>query len=136
MRGGALWAVATTVMRVRPPLPPIEAAFVFALGAAIAAGGLAPLPGPAPGDVEVASAAMWALLAGALWWGPAMALLMWAATQLEPARVGILLMSEVLIGAASAALIAGEVLSAPELIGGALVLCAGVLEVWPVQRRA
>jgi drug/metabolite transporter (DMT)-like permease len=65
-----------------------------------------------------------------------MAALMWAAARLEPARVGILLMAEVLIGTVSAAVLAGEALGAVELIGGALVLAAGVLEVWPVRGNA
>ncbi len=60
---------------------------------------------------------------------------MWAAARLEPARVGILLMAEVLVGATSAALIAGEHLGPVELAGGALVLLAGVLEVWPQRSR-
>jgi drug/metabolite transporter (DMT)-like permease len=61
---------------------------------------------------------------------------MWATVRLEPARVGILLMTEVLVGAASAALLAHEHLARLEVIGGALVLCAGVLEVWPARRSA
>ncbi|MCX7299450.1 MAG: hypothetical protein NTX73_03525 [Rhodobacterales bacterium] len=44
-------------------------------------------------------------------------------------------MSEVLVGAASAALLAGELLDRPKLIGGALVLVAGLLEVCPVKGR-
>lgn len=59
--------------------------------------------------------------------------LMWATVRLEPARVGILLMTEVLVGAVSAAVIAQEHLSTPELVGGALVLCAALLEVWPTR---
>jgi len=61
--------------------------------------------------------------------------LMWAAPRLDPARVGILLMSEVLIGTISAAIIAGEHLEVFEIIGGGLVLCAGVLEVWPIRQH-
>jgi hypothetical protein len=30
--------------------------------------------------------------------------------------------------------LAGEYLGVLEIIGGALVLCAGVLEVWPIRR--
>lgn len=60
---------------------------------------------------------------------------MWATVRLDPARTGILLMSEVLVGAASAALLAGELLDRPKLIGGALVLVAGLLEVCPVKGR-
>jgi drug/metabolite transporter (DMT)-like permease len=65
-----------------------------------------------------------------------MAGLMWAAARLEPARVGILLMAEVLVGVVSAALIAGEALGTLEILGGLLVLSAGVLEVWPVRSAA
>ena len=60
-----------------------------------------------------------------------MAALMWATARLEPARVGILLMAEVLVSAASAAILAGEHLGPLELTGGAMVVLAGVLEVWP-----
>ena len=64
-----------------------------------------------------------------------MAGIMWAATKLEPARVGILLMAEVFVSAVSAALIIGEGLTAVEMLGGGLVVFAGLLEVLP-QRRA
>ncbi len=42
-------------------------------------------------------------------------------------------MVEVLVGAVSAAVLAGESLSPIELAGGALVLIGGVLELWPVR---
>ena len=61
--------------------------------------------------------------------------LMWATVRLEPARVGILLMSEVILGAGSAALLAGEHLHPLEIAGGALVILAGALEVWPTGAR-
>jgi len=138
LTSGVLWAIATTGIRVRSDTGPAETAFVFAAGASLGALILAPLLGPLPevsGAQPLMAIAVLALVAGGLWWGLSMAALMWAATRLEPARVGILLMSEVLIGAASAALIAGEWLSWPELAGGALVLVAGILEVLP-ERRA
>ncbi|WP_254796928.1 hypothetical protein [Sulfitobacter albidus] len=59
---------------------------------------------------------------------------MWATARLDPARTGILLMSEVLIAALSAAVLAGEHLHPIEIAGGALVLLAGVLEVLPARR--
>ncbi len=136
---GLLWAVATTGIRVRPEVERVSAAFIFALGAMITAAVIAPTLGPWPGGLATGSAwsiAAVALSTGVIWWGLSMVALMWATVRLEPARVGILLMAEVLIGAVSAALIAGEHLSASEMIGGALVLSAGVLEVWPVRRRA
>ena len=132
-----MWSVATTGMRVTPAPAPPEAVFVFAFGACAASLMLAFVLAPWPGaELKGALAGIAALAfgTGAVWWGIFMAALMWATVRLEPARMGILLMSEVLVGAASAAWFAGEYLSPAELAGGALVLVAGVLEVWPVRR--
>ncbi len=136
---GILWSIATTGMRAKAELDPGAASFVFAAGACAGALVLAPVLEPLP--VSIASGTLmpaigWALAAGGLWWAASMAGLMWAAPRLDPARVGILLMSEVLIGTLSAAWLIGERLGALEMTGGALVLCAGVLEVWPVRRAA
>ncbi len=42
-------------------------------------------------------------------------------------------MTEVLAGALSAPFLANEQLRNFEMLGGALVICAGVLEIWPVR---
>ena len=134
---GLLWSISTTGMRARAVLEPGPASFVFAggggLGAALLAPMLEPLPGALPAGAA-GQAALWALAAGGLWWAATMAGLIWAAGRLDPARVGILLMAEILVGTVSAAALAGERLSALEIAGGLLVLSAGVLEVWPVRR--
>ncbi|SEQ00850.1 Threonine/homoserine efflux transporter RhtA [Loktanella sp. DSM 29012] len=135
LAAGILWSLATTGMRTASQIAPAPAAFVFALGAVIASVLMAPSlspwqTAPVPGVTIIV-----ALGTGALWWGLSTACLMWATVRLDPARVGILLMAEVLIGAASAALLAGEALAPLELAGGALVLFAGVCEVWPVRQR-
>jgi drug/metabolite transporter (DMT)-like permease len=135
---GLLWSVATTGIRVRSDLGPVEAAFIFALGATVAALFLAPVLEPWPGGVrteDLAGTVGVAIATGGLWWVLSIASLMWATVRLEPARVGILLMAEVVVGAASAAMLADEHLDRLEIIGGVLVLCAGVLEVWPAHRR-
>ena len=136
LTSGILWSFATTGIRTTPELEPSAASFVFAAGACAGAIVLAPLLEPFPGFVveTVWPALGLAFAAGGLWWGASMAGLMWATRRLDPARVGILLMSEVLIGTISAAMLAGEYLGVLEIIGGALVLCAGVLEVWSVRR--
>ncbi|MBB4301032.1 drug/metabolite transporter (DMT)-like permease [Rhodobium orientis] len=138
LASGMLWSVATTGIRSKARLEPGAASFIFAAGAFAGALALAPLLAPWPGLVGMENpwpTLGWALAAGGIWWGASMAGLMWATPRLEPARVGILLMAEVLIGAVSAAIIAGEHLGPWELTGGALVLCAAVLEVWPVSRK-
>lgn len=75
------------------------------------------------------------MAAGGLWWGASVTALMWSAARLDPARVGLLLMAEVLVGAVSAAFLAGERLGPWEIVGGALVVCAGILEVGPMPGR-
>ncbi len=138
LASGVLWSIATTGIHAKAQTGPGETAFVFAAGACAGAVLLAPALEPFPGAIPLASlvpALVWILVAGGLWWGMSMAALMWATARLEPARVGILLMTEVLVGTISAAVIAGERLGTLEIVGGAMVVSAGVLEVWPIRGR-
>lgn len=129
---GILWSIATTGIKAKSDTGPVETAFVFAAGATLGTLILAPMLEPLPTmPSHPGQALLWAVAAGGLWWGLSMLGLMWATARLEPARVGILLMTEVLVSAASAAIFAGEHLGPLELTGGALVALAGVLEVWP-----
>jgi drug/metabolite transporter (DMT)-like permease len=111
---------------------------VFAAGAAVTSFAFAPflepLPSVAPGDAWRIIATV--LVTGGVWWGLSIAGLMWAALRLDPARVGILLMPEVIFGAVTAAIFAGETLSISEMVGGALVILCGLLEVWPTKATA
>ena len=136
--GGLLWALATAGMRLKSQLPPAPAALLFALGAAatsfLFAPFLEPVPTVAPSDLS--TMAVNVLLTGGLWWGASIAALMWATVRLDPARVGILLMTEVIFGAVTAAIFAGESLSPSEMIGGSLVILCGLLEVWPTKAES
>jgi len=135
---GILWAIGSTGIRVRKELGPVPAAFAFALGAAITAVCCGLLIGPLPFATavpDIATVLIWSVITGLLWWVLTVPLLMWATARLDPARVGILLMSEVLIGILSAAIIAGEHISLLEIIGGALVISAALLELWPTQTK-
>ncbi|NDI05098.1 MAG: hypothetical protein EBY58_02285, partial [Rhodobacteraceae bacterium] len=51
------------------------------------------------------------------------------ATVLPPARIGVLLMSEVVVGAISAALLSGEMFGAREALGTLLIIAAALFEV-------
>jgi drug/metabolite transporter (DMT)-like permease len=138
LTSGFLWAVSTVGIRVKSTAGPIESAFVLVAGVWIGALILAPALEPMPdlGTVAQPWALLgWVFLAGTFGLAVAMAGIMWAATKLEPARVGILLMAEVFVSAVSAALIVGEGLTTQELMGGALVLLAGLLEVLPQRRK-
>jgi drug/metabolite transporter (DMT)-like permease len=133
--GGLIWAFATAGMRLKSNVKPLPSAFLFALGAAVTsllvAPFLEPFPTIAPGDLP--TVAVNVLLTGGFWWVLSIAALMWATVRLDPARVGILLMTEVVFGAVTAAAFAGESLSINEMVGGVLVILCGILEVWPTK---
>lgn len=133
--GGLIWAFATAGMRLKSRLPPAPAAFLFALGAAATSFIFAPFLEPLPtlAFSDLTNTAVKVFLTGGLWWGASIAALMWATIRLDPARVGILLMTEVIFGAVTAAIFAGESLSPSEMIGGSLVILCGLLEVWPTK---
>ncbi|MCF3973316.1 DMT family transporter [Paracoccus salsus] len=134
---GLVWSIATTGIRAKSALGLAEAAFVFSAGALVISCMLAPVLAPLPSGETLGSLGRLisvALAAGGIWWALSMVSLMWATIRLEPARVGILLMSEVLVGAISAAILADERLHTIEITGGFLVLLAGVLEVWPIRQ--
>ncbi len=69
------------------------------------------------------------ILAIALLQLPVTFLTIWPATILSPARVGMLLMVEVLVGVASAALLIDEPFGLREITGAVLIVTAGVVEV-------
>ncbi|MDX1609184.1 MAG: DMT family transporter [Halofilum sp. (in: g-proteobacteria)] len=139
LASGLLWAIASTGIHVHSRTRPAETNFMFCAGGAAMAlllalslgtGGLPPI---APG--AWLPAAGWTLLIGGFWWALSLTAFMWATQALEPARVGILLMSEVLVGAVSAALFADEPFGAALAVGAVLVIAAGVLETVPEWRR-
>lgn len=60
---------------------------------------------------------------------PMLFLTIWPATVLSPGRVGILLMSEVVVGVATAAAFSGEPFGLREALGTVLIVAAGAVEV-------
>jgi drug/metabolite transporter (DMT)-like permease len=60
---------------------------------------------------------------------PANFVVLWAASKLEPARVGILLMMEVVVGVTTAAGWSGEPFGWREALGAGLIVAAGLIEV-------
>ena len=60
---------------------------------------------------------------------PSNFLMVWATQRLPAPRVGILLMTEVVAGTVSAALLAGEPFGTRQIIGSALIVAAGICEV-------
>ncbi len=61
-------------------------------------------------------------------------LTIWPATVLSPGRVGMLLMVEVIVGVASAAMLTDEPFGMRELVGAGLIISAGIVEVARQQK--
>jgi len=102
-------------------------------GAASALACLLALPASAVGAVP--GAAAWqatlpALAALALLFVlPSTLLLVWATQQLPAPRVGILMMTEIIAGTVTAALLANEPFGARQMAGSLLIVAAGILDV-------
>jgi drug/metabolite transporter (DMT)-like permease len=77
----------------------------------------------------------WIILLALVVFVPPNFLVVWAAQRIDSARVGILLMTEVLAGSITAALWAGEPFGWREGLGATLIVCAGLVEVLPLRRR-
>lgn len=135
LASGLLWAIASTGIRVHSRTRPAETNFVFCAGGAVLALAVALALGadlPTRSHLVLDLAAVgWILLIGGLWWAASLTIFLWATQSLEPARVGILLMSEVLVGAISAALFAGENFGPMVGLGAGMVIAAGFLETVP-----
>jgi len=135
---GILWAIASTGIHNHSSGRPAETNFWFCLGGAACALLLVGVIGvDAPPAIEreaIGAALAWVLLIGLGWWALSLTLFMWATQSLEPPRVGILLMSEVIVGAISAALLAAEPFGLQMAVGTVLVVAAGLLETLPDQR--
>ena len=136
---GMGWAIgAALIMRSGGvPLAGMTAfQFAFTAGAALLMGGLVGgFAVPAP-DLLLASLPLAAAVA-VLALLPAVLIIFWAQKFLYPGRVGLLMMSEVLVAVLSASLLLpDERLGPVEWAGAALIVAACFVEVWPEKKAA
>ncbi|MDH3595667.1 MAG: DMT family transporter [Rhodospirillales bacterium] len=133
---GLLFAVTLTLTRRAPQVGGLETSFVsLAGGAVIALGFVLFLPGQVLLPAGLAEALPPAALVAALWLLPQTWLVFWGAARLDPGRVSIILLIEVVTAAASAAVLTGEPFGLRETAGCALILGAGLLEGFAALRR-
>lgn len=112
------------------------AAFVFG-SLIVTAGMMIGLPDLFAAGTTVSEAVVhlpWGLLIS-LYVLPMLFLTVWPASLLTPGRVGLLLMSDVVIGVLSAAFFAGEPFSWREALGSALIIGAAAVEVLGNRRQ-
>ncbi|HVI87689.1 MAG TPA: DMT family transporter [Dongiaceae bacterium] len=87
-----------------------------------------------PGTLIPAAGALtgalpWAVVAVLVWIIPGMGLSFWAVGRMSPTRAAILFMVEAVVGVVSAAILTDEPFGWREIIGGVMILGAGLLDV-------
>ncbi len=138
LAAGVLFALAATLTRRGGDGGGFEKTFAAFAAAAVSACVLLVV---APVGAAPAAAELWRalpLLAGiaVLWLLPQTWLLIWGAERLDPGRVSLLLLIEIVVAAVSAALFAGEPFGWREFGGCVLILSAGAVEAYAQPRLA
>ena len=129
---GVLWSYATVRVRGDVQAKVWEQVASFYIGGAVASCVFVTLPiyglNTIP-SIEVIRQSLFWLIIFILAYLPSMFLLFWGAQLLSPARVGILLMTEIVFGVTSASLLSGEPFGWPQAVGVALIFGAAVTDV-------
>ena len=131
LASGIMWSISSTGLRTHVETNGVETNFVFCLGGALAALVLALGLGGAPPAVPapaIPETALWIAVLGVGWWGASLAIFMWVARRMEPTRLGILMMTEAIVGTISAALFTAEPFGWIMAVGAVLVVAAAYLE--------
>ncbi len=132
LASGVLWSFGVLVLRRTPETPPlgtVTAQYLFAALCALVALLLRNPDGLADQAAAWVSASLPLGLYATVVLMPGLFGVFWAAGRLPPARVGILMMSEVLVAAVSASLLTDERLGTWQWAGAGLIVAAAVLEV-------
>lgn len=140
LASGMMWAAAAVRLNMDRSNHPIEITFGFLFWGLITCLAMSLLPISDPGVLPEAS-----VVVGTLHWlFPIVAIMivpgafaaMWGARLIDPGIVGILFMTEIIVGTITVAIWAGEPFGARELIGVLLITCAGAIEsLWDVFKR-
>lgn len=138
LASGIVWAFAAVLMRRHPQLDPRALSLSFLWWTTLCTFSLAVLPfAPSVPDMAIVLPTAWWLVPTALVIVlPAFYATIWGAPKLNPGIVGVFFMTEITVGAGTAALWAGEPFGLREGVGIALISLAGVVEVAfaPVRR--
>lgn len=129
--GGILWSIASTGIYQYSRLDPYSSNFIFSVGALLSAVLLAcalEAPSLQTGhSIAYGTGIAAIIIIGVGWWAVALTGFLWAARFLEPTRLGIFMMTEVIAGAVSAAFFADEPYGVLMLVGTVMVVVAGLI---------
>jgi drug/metabolite transporter (DMT)-like permease len=139
LAGGVVWAFAMLYLGRTASHPPFDRVFVQFLFLGPVFWLLSQLPGGAGRVAPEAEAFLrcmpWLLAFAGIWMLPVVWLTIFGASWLDPVRVAIFLMLEIVVGISTAALLAGEPFGPRELAGAVLILGASGVEI-TAKRRA
>lgn len=132
LASGLLWGLAVIILRRHPETPPLGTVAGQYLFASLCVFAICLLsldhnPWPTGGDWLLGGAVIGLFSSAILL--PGLFGIFWAAGRLPPSRVGILMMSEVLVAVVSASLLTDERLNLLEWAGAVLIMAAALLEV-------
>ncbi len=127
------WAIGSAVLYRSSGVRVVDQITAFMIGGLIVTLLLiaffgAAIMGATPSIPELGQSLPWGLVIGVCF-PVVLVFTIWPATILPPGRVGILLMTEVIFGIASAILLLGEVLTPLQAVGAFLIILASVIEV-------
>jgi len=130
---GICWSVGVVATRLAHDVgvtDKVFAQFLFA-GMAGAIAAIWPVTGQAmPEAATIRDAIPWLVATSVFWVLPSIALSLWGASRISPTRTGMLLMFEVIVASLTAALWAGEIIDWHEIVGGAMIVAAALLDLW------
>jgi len=130
---GMLWSAGTLRSFARPSATIALPVFCFSLGGLLSALAILALAAMLNAEMAAAGQALallpWVVLLALIIFVPPNFLVLWAAQRIDPGRVGILLMTEVIVGSVSAALFSGQGFSISEGVGTVAIIVAGLIEV-------
>lgn len=132
LASGIAWALGSFQLYRMNPAPVPDLVVAFAVGSLIVTGLtlLTGIDAPAPDyPLQLLTLTAPIAFAIALYVLPMLALTVWPATILSPGRIGLLLMSDAVVGIASAAAFAGEAFGWREALGTLLIVSAAAVEV-------
>ena len=128
-----VWAAGTMRSFAYPSMRIAVPVLSFALGGTISSAVILAIAGMlghgAAAMGNLAATLPWIALVALTIFVPPNALVMWAVQRVDSGRVGILLMTEAMIGSISAALFSGEPYGAMQAAGTVLIVGAGLVEV-------
>ncbi len=131
---GVTWGLAMVYVRRTERMAAFDRVFVQFLFVGPLFLALTLVPGgrslAAPDWAGIAGAAGWLITFGVVWMLPVIWLTVYGGSRLDPGKVAILLMFEIIAGLTSAAILTDEPFGLRELIGAVLIMAAGGVEIF------